>query len=88
MGTEVLVREGDYRTRYTKDAIVRRAIQLAGFATSTVPFKTDKPGGVALFASFASHNPQYNHRRPPTFKALAKFKEVLFLNKDPQWYAF
>ena len=79
--------EEDYRNRYTKEAIVRRAIRLAKCTPAIVPFKTDKPGEVALFASFSSHNPQYIHRRPPTVKALAKFKEVLFLNKDPQWYA-
>jgi hypothetical protein len=87
MGTEGVVEEEDYRNRYTKEAIVRRAIRLAKCTPAIVPFKTDKPGEVALFASFASHNPQYIHRRPPTVKALAKFKEVLFLNKDPQWYA-
>ena len=79
--------EEDYRNRYTKEAIVRRAIRLAKWTPAIVPFKTDKPGEVALFASFASHNPQYIHRRPHTVKALARFKEVLFLNKDPQWYA-
>jgi len=87
MGTEDVVEEEDYRNRYTKEAIVRRAIRLAKCTPAIVPFKTDKPREVALFASFASHNPQYIHRRPPTVKALAKFKEVLFLNKDPQWYA-
>ena len=86
MGTEGVVEEEDYRNRYTKEAIVRRAIRLAKCTPAIVPFKTDKPGEVALIASFASHNPQYR-RRPPTVKALAKFKEVLFLNKDPQWYA-
>ena len=87
MGTEGVVEEEDYRNRYTKEAIVRRAIRLAKFTPAIVPFKKDKPGEVALFASFASHNPQYTHRRSPTVKSLAKFKEVLFLNKDPQWYA-
>jgi hypothetical protein len=87
MGTEDVVEEKDYRNRYTKEAIVRRAIRVAKCTPSILPFKTDKPGEVALLASFGSHNPQYIHRRPPTVEKLAKFKEVLFLNKDPQWYA-
>lgn len=65
MGTEGVVEEEDYRNRYTKEAIVRRAIRLAKCTPAIVPFKKDKPGEVALFASFASHNPQYTHRRSP-----------------------
>ena len=59
MGTDGVVKEEDYRNRYTKEAIVRRAIRLAKCTPGIVPFKTDKPGEVALFASFASHNPQW-----------------------------
>ena len=89
MGTDGVVKERDYRNRYTKEAIVtvRRAIRLAKCTAAVVPFKTDKPREVALFVSFASHNLQYIHRRLPTVEALAKFKEILFLNEDPQWYA-
>ena len=62
MGTEGVVEEEDYRNRYTKEAIVWPAIRLAKCTPAIVPFKTDKTGEVALFASFASHNPQYIHR--------------------------
>lgn len=65
MGTEGIVEEEDYRNRYSKEAIVRRAIRLAKCTPAIEPFKTNEPGEMALFASFTSHNPQYIHRRLP-----------------------
>ena len=48
MGTDGVVKERDYRNRYTKEAIVRRAIRLAKCTAAVVPFKTDKPREVVV----------------------------------------
>ena len=86
MGTEGVVEEGDYRNRYTKEAIVRRAIRLAKYTPAIVlkqinPEKWHSllPLHLTILSIFTGV--------PPTVKALAKFKEALFLNKDLQWYA-
>lgn len=85
VGSEYAMEEEDYRNRYMKEVIVRRASWEAECTPAILPFKTNKPKEVALFASFGSHNPRYS-RPPPTVEALAKFKELLFLNTDPQWH--
>lgn len=77
----------DYRNRYTKELIVRSVSEVRTQCdTVIIPFITNIPGEVALFASFASYEARFISKDLPTVEELDKFKKRLFIDKDPDWH--
>ena len=83
MGLESVVTEEDYLDIYEKDSIVRRAARMA---QCVLRLRTTT-GKMAVFACFGTYNPPYHSNGLPFVDGLTEFKELLFLNTDPKWFA-
>ena len=68
--------------------MVRTISQVTHCETAVIPFTTTTRGEVVLFASFASYEPQFISKGLPTVEQLDKFKECLFIDRDPDWHGF
>ncbi|KAF8346508.1 hypothetical protein F5887DRAFT_1073189 [Amanita rubescens] len=87
MGLESIVTPEDYLDINEKDSIVRDAARMAQCGAGILRFRTSTPGKRAILACFGSYKPPYYINGLPTADGLTEFKEFLFLDTDPEWFA-
>lgn len=83
MGLESVVTQEDYLDINEKDSIVRDAARMAQCGAGILRFGTKR----AVLACFGSYKPPYYFDGLPTADGLTEFKEFLFLDTDPEWFA-
>jgi len=77
----------DYLDIDQKYSIVRDADGMAQCGAGILALRTTTHGKRAVLACFGSYDPPYYFNGLPIVDALTEFKELLFLDKDPEWFA-